>query len=175
MKSLAVVAIVLLLIAIAPAAAQTGIVTGMVTSANNAAVPDATVTLSYADDNVAVDVPNNPQFTTNYSSAIPGMYTFINVPYGRYNVTAEKDGYSFYATINVTSGTATANVVIPENITVAMATSTPQPYTRYYTYVPVKVTSAPPQATTTRSPGFDMIASLGAFLVCLVAIKARRH
>ncbi|HEY3422099.1 MAG TPA: carboxypeptidase-like regulatory domain-containing protein, partial [Methanocellaceae archaeon] len=161
------------LVLIAPAAAQTGIITGMVTSANNAAVPDATVTLTDVENGSAVDfVPNNPQQTSNFSSSLPGTYTFTDVPYGTYYVLAQKDGYSFFTTIEVKAGTATANIVIPEYV--APATATPQPARQRYTYVPVKIAPAPAQATTSRSPGFDLILAFLALTMSIMIVKARK-
>jgi len=173
MRILSLLAVVCLLFAIVPAAAETGIITGMVTSANNAAVPDATVTLTSIDNGSAVDfVSNNPQLTSNFSSSLPGTYTFTDVPYGTYYVIAEKDGYSFYTTVDVKAGTSTANIVI-SNYT-APETVTPQPTRQRYTYVPVKIAPAPAQTSISRSPGFDPMIAFLALAAGVMILKARK-
>jgi len=172
MRQLAVFVIAFLVL-IAPAAAQTGIITGMVTSADNAAVPDATVTLTSVENGSTVDdVPNNPQYTSNFSTSLPGTYTFTNVPYGTYYVIAQKDGYSFFTTIEVKAGTATANIVIAEYTT--PATATPEPARQRYTYVPVKIAPASAQTTISRSPGFDIVMAFLALITGIMIIKARK-
>jgi hypothetical protein len=173
MRILRFLVLVGLLFAIVPAAAQTGIITGMVTSGNNAAVPDATVTLTSVENGSAVGfVPNNPQQTSNISSSLPGTYTFTDVPYGTYYVIAQKDGYSYFTTIEVKAGTATANIVIPEYV--APATATPQPARQRYTYVPVKIAPASAQATVSRSPGFDLMMAFLALAAGIMILKARK-
>lgn len=167
-------AIIFILLAVAPAFAEEyGSITGIVTSANNAAVPDAVVTLwAIVDGTPALSVaPNNPQYTSNFSSSVPGMYAFTNVPPGVYNITAEKGGHLFYTMIDLKSGgTATANIVIPEPIE-ALATATPQPTPKtYYTYVPVRVSSPLPQATT-RSPGFEALTLISAIPLAILIRK----
>jgi hypothetical protein len=152
-------AIILILLAAAPALAEEyGSITGIVTSANNAAVPDAVVTLWAIVDGTPVQavVPNNPQYTSNFSTTLPGAYAFTSVPPGKYNITAARGQYLYYAEVNLTGGTATANIVIPENIDVLnISAPTPPPTPRtYYTYVPVRVSSPVPQAIA-RSPGFE--------------------
>jgi len=165
MKALGVLAaIIFILLAAAPALAEEyGSIAGIVTSANNAAVPDALVTLWAIEDGTAAQaaVPNNPQYTSNFSSTLPGAYAFTNVPPGKYNITAAWDGYWYYTEVNLTGGTATANIVIPEYIDVLnISAPTPLPTPRtYYTYVPVRISSPEPRATA-RSPGFWGLAIL---------------
>ena len=173
MRVLRFLAVVWIIFAIVPVTAEMGSITGMVTSGNNAAVPDATVTLMDVENGSAVDfVQNNPQQTSNFSSSLPGTYTFNDVPYGTYYVLAQKDGYSFYATIDVKAGTSTANIVIPDYT--APETVTPEPARQRYTYVPVKIAPAPAQATTSRSPGFDLILAFVALAVGIMIVKARK-
>ena len=175
MRIIRLLAVVCLLFAIVPAAAETGIITGMVTSGNNAAIPDATVTLMDAENGSAVDfVLNNPQQTSDFSSSLPGTYTFTDVPYGTYYILAEKDGYSFYTTIEVKAGTATANIVIPDYTVSATETATPQPARQRYTYVPVKIAPSPAQAAISRSPGFDLIMAFLALTMGIMILKARK-
>ena len=175
MRILRLLAVVYLLFAIVPAAAETGIITGMVTSGNNAAIPDATVTLMDAENGSAIDfVQNNPQLTSNFSGSLPGTYTFTDVPSGTYYILAEKDGYSFYTTIEVKTGTVTANIVIPDYTVSTTGTATPQPARQRYTYVPVKIAPAPAQSTTSKSPGFDLIMAFSALAIGIMVIKARK-
>lgn len=174
MRVWAIAVALLFILASAPALAQEyGSVTGIVTSANNAAVPGATVTLWAIVDGTPVlaVVPNNPQFTSNFSSSLPGMYTFTGVPPGRYNVTAAWGENWYYTKVNLTGGTATANVVIPEYIDVlAIKEPTPIPTPKtYYTFVPVRVSSPMPQATVARSPGFEAL-----IMIMALPVAARK-
>jgi hypothetical protein len=170
-------AVAVLTLVAAPALAQEyGAITGIVTSANNAAVPDATVTLHAVVDGAEAQavVVNNPQRTSNFSSSLPGAYVFIGVPYGKYNVTAMWDGRSYSTEVNLTGGTATANIVIPEYIDVmAIRQAMPVPTPRtYYTYVPVRLASPLPQATAAKSPGLEAPVALLAILMAM-AVKRR--
>lgn len=166
------VAILLMPVAIAPAMAQQyGSISGIVTSANNANVPDAVVTLWSAEGSspTLAYVPHNPQNTTDYSSPTPGMYTFTYVPPGTYNVTAMKDGNWFYTTVNMTGGTVTANIVIPYYLEMATPTPTPAPRAQY-TYVPINISSPLPRATT-RSPGLTTAMALLSMLLAVLVRK----
>ncbi|WP_128860090.1 carboxypeptidase-like regulatory domain-containing protein [Methanocella paludicola] len=176
MRLPAAAVILLFVLASAPAMAQEyGSVTGIVTSANNAAIPGATVTLWAIVDGVPVlaVVPNNPQYTSNFSSSLPGAYVFTGVQPGLYNVTAQWGESWFYAQVNLTGGTATANIVIPEYVDVlAIKEPTPVPTPKtYYTYVPVRVSSPLPQATAARSPGFGTLLALLSLLVAVLLLK----
>ena len=160
---------------IAPALAQTGSITGMVTSANNAAVPDAVVTLWSVQSGTPefISMAGNPQLSSNFSSPTPGIYAFTNVPPGLYNVTAEWQDSWFYTTVNLTdSGTVTANIVIPVYLNASdLATPAPQPSAvTYYSYVPVKLSSPLPQATS-RSPGLEALAAMAAIPMAALARK----
>ncbi len=180
MRSLFIAVAILLVLAPASALAQDyGSVTGIVTSANNAAIPGATVTLWAIVDGVPVMavVPNNPQYTSNFSSTLPGAYVFTSVPPGLYNVTAQWGESWFFTQVNLTGGTATANIVIPQYIDVLSIkepTPVPTPKT-YYTYVPVRVSSPLPQATAARSPGFGVLTMAMALMLALAAQKMRRR
>jgi len=180
MRSLPVAVAILFIIALAPAMArETGSITGIVTSANNAAIPGATVTLWAIVDGVPVlaVVPNNPQYTSNFSSSLPGAYAFTGVQPGLYNVTAQWGESWFYTQVNITGGTATANIVIPEYVDVLAIkepATVPTPKT-YYTYVPVRVSSPLPQATAAMSPGFSVLAALLIFLSLAFILRQPRR
>lgn len=156
------VTITLALMASPALARDGGAVTGMVLAGgNNAAVPDAVVTLWEVDSegsNIAIaPIPNNPQYTSNLSSTVVGVYTFFDVPYGTYNITVDKGGRSFFARVYVTSGTTTANIVLPEyNETATLSETSPEPSV-YYTYVPVTIATTSPGPAALESPGFDGI------------------
>jgi hypothetical protein len=167
-------AIVFILLASA-LAGDNGSIAGIVTSANNAAVPGALVTLWSIENGTPVQavVPNNPQYTSNFSSGLPGAYAFVDVPPGSYNITAAWDGYWYYAAVNLTGGTVTANIVIPERIDVASLAATPTPKT-YYTFVPVRLSSPLPQANTARSPGFGALIALASIPVAALIRKRRK-
>jgi len=162
MRIPAIAAVLLLVIASAPAIAQEyGSITGIVTSANNQAIPGAIVTLYVMEDGepVFAAVPNNPQPTSDFSSSLPGAYAFTGVPPGTYNITAMWNDSWFFTQVNLTGGTTTANIVIPayvDVLSIPSPTPVPTPVT-YYTYVPVRVSSPLPQPTTARSPGFEAL------------------
>lgn len=178
MRLPAVAVALLFIFASASAMAQEyGSITGIVTSANNAAIPGATVTLWALESGVPAQaiVPNNPQYTSNFSSTLPGAYVFTGVPPGLYNVTAQWGESWFYTQVNLTGGTATANIVIPQYIDVLSIkepTPVPTPKT-YYTYVPVRVSSPLPQATAARSPGLGAIMAAIALLLATQKIRRR--
>ena len=93
--------------------AQQGTITGVITTGNRQAVPDALVTLYDMDGNF-VFVPDNPQFTSNGTGNNVGVYTFYDVPPGLYNVTAVKGDIEFFAIAELYSGTASHNIVLAD-------------------------------------------------------------
>ncbi len=128
-----------------------GTVSGIVTDQNKVGIPYANVTLYYAvqndsvaeqyDTNGIVKIPENPQQSNDGRTAAVGMYTYYRVPWGLYNVTAEKEGHLYYAVFllgphNATDtagqanfngeiGTATHNIAIPDYAYMAPITSDP--------------------------------------------------
>jgi hypothetical protein len=105
----------------------TGAITGVIlSSAGSHAVPNANVAL-YDEDGNLVDIPDNPQLSSNGTGNNGGVYTFYDVPYGRYTVSADKEGVEFFAVVNLTTGTATANVVLPEYVESEPAYREPEP------------------------------------------------
>ena len=93
--------------------AQNGTITGVITTSYSQAVPDALVLLSDMDGNF-VDVPDNPQFSSNGTGNNVGVYTFYDVPPGTYNVTAEKGDSLYFAIATVDGGTSSTNIVLPD-------------------------------------------------------------
>jgi hypothetical protein len=174
-----VTAVLFIILMVAPAIAEEyGSITGIVTSANNQAIPDAAVTLWAIENGTAAQavVMNNPQYTSNFSSSLPGAYVFTNVPPGVYNITAVWGSDWFYTQVNLTGGTVTANIVIPvytDVLSIYQPTPIPTPKT-YYTYVPVRLASPPPQATT-RSPGFEWAVTAIALLIAMAARRRLKH
>ncbi|WP_424359209.1 PGF-CTERM sorting domain-containing protein [Methanocella sp. MCL-LM] len=166
-----------------------GTISGVVTDKNKGGIPGATVklwTVRWANgtyENVAlVDSPENPQKTVSRPEiAAIGTYTFYRVPAGIYNVTAEKAGisgdvYTWFAWVNLTAGTATANVALPWIWHGSIVTLAPTPVVQatpaQTASVPVPVTDA---ATPTPAPGFDAILALaGIISISYLAINSRR-
>ena len=165
-----------------------GTVSGIITDQNKVGIPYANVTLWYAvqngtvaekyDNNGIVKIPENPQQSNDGRTAAVGMYTYYRVPWGLYNVTAEKQGHVYYAVFvlgpntatqiagaknfNGEIGTATHNIAIPDYAYMAPAspspTATPTP--------PVSATPTGPTATPTPtpSPGFEALFALAGLL-----------
>jgi hypothetical protein len=109
-----------------------GTVSGIVTDQNRNGIPDATVTLWYWNGTANTQMlaaSDNPQLSNDGSTAATGMYTFVYVPVGSYNVTAEMDGHSYYSLFNMNEGegTVTANVAIPDYSYIAPVMPTPTP------------------------------------------------
>ncbi|WP_230741419.1 carboxypeptidase-like regulatory domain-containing protein [Methanooceanicella nereidis] len=157
-----------------------GSISGMVTSGDNAAIPDATVALWMMDGDVItglLEIEDNPQYTTNQTSPVVGLYSFFNVPSGVYNITAEKDGYWFFTEAVVTEGTTTANIVIPEYVAseypAGLGPYEP-PERQYFTYVPVIINRTPPEPTITRTSGPDILAFAIAMLFALSIVRKRK-
>ena len=124
---------------------------GIVTDQNKVGIPYANVTLYYAvqngsvaeqyDNNGIVKIPENPQQSNDGRTAAVGMYTYYRVPWGLYNVTAEKEGHCILrslpawsaqrysdtagqANFNGEIGTATHNIAIPDYAYMAPVTPT---------------------------------------------------
>jgi hypothetical protein len=132
-----------LVLFITPAAAQgSGTITGVVlSSVGSQAVPDATVSLYDMDGNLAA-VPENPQQSSGGVGSNAGVYTFYDVPPGVYNVTAEKNGVSYFAIADLSAGgTATANVVLPDYAeTAPIYGPSPEPMPKpFYYFLPLRL------------------------------------
>jgi hypothetical protein len=151
-----------------------GAITGVVlSSVDSHAVPEATVTL-YDEYGYLVDVPDNPQLSSSGNGNNAGIYTFTDVPLGIYNVTAEKGGISFFAIVDLSPGTATANIVLPEYAETEPAympyrppealSPTPQPLTYF---LPIRVGKMPASAPRGEGLPFGLATIGGIFALIL--------
>ncbi len=115
----------------------------------------------------------NPQpVEWDYTKAAPGTYTFYKVPFGIYYLEAVHGNNSYFAIVNVTAGTATANVAIPPNATDWKPVATPSP-----TLIPTPAASPSPvpSSSSTPSPGMTSFCALaGLTLVTLYVIKRKK-
>ncbi len=106
-----------------------GNVSGVVTDAAGKGVPGATVTL-YAINGTArgerVPISGNPATTAGPDAAVPGVYSFGNVPFGTYVIEAAVDGHAANVTSSVSHATESADINIP-GFMVATPTPTPSP------------------------------------------------
>jgi hypothetical protein len=151
-----------------------GTVSGFVTDKNQNGVPYAKMTLwqwpgEGKPNEVVLRSPDNPQLTNDGRTATIGTYTFTYVPAGHYNLTAEKDGNEYFAMVNVTAGTYTANVVLPDYVYIMPVTPTPTP-------APT-ATSLPnpsPSPMATPAPGFGIAVALAAIGLGLLAVHNRK-
>jgi len=145
-----------------------GTVSGIVTDQNRNGIPDATVTLwlwNGTANTKKLASRDNPQLSNDGRTAAPGTYTFVYVPAGSYNVTAEKEGHGYYALFDLHEGegTITANVAIPDYTYQAPATPTPA----------ASLTPTPePSATPRPTPGLPALVAIGA--VAGAALMKRR-
>jgi PGF-CTERM protein len=162
-----------------------GTVSGIVTDQNKVGIPYANVTLWIAkqnsttaeqfDNQKILKIPENPQQSNDGRTAAVGMYTYYRVPWGLYNVTAEKEGHVWYAvfalgpnyitgapsSMSGEIGTATHNIAIPDYAYMPPATPTPT-----ITPTATAVVSAPATATPTATPtpGFEALFALAGLL-----------
>ncbi|OPY28431.1 MAG: hypothetical protein A4E28_01555 [Methanocella sp. PtaU1.Bin125] len=150
-----------------------GTVSGFVTDKNKFGVPYAKMTLWHWNgegrpNEVMLRAPDNPQLTNDGSTAAIGTYTFTYVPAGLYNLTAEKEGNVYFALVNVTAGTYTANVAFPDYVFTVPVTPTPSPG-------PAGTPSPGPSAspTPTPAPGFGPAIAIAAIGLGLLA--ANKH
>jgi len=165
-----------------------GTISGMVTDKNKNGVPDATVKLyrTVVNDSGIFSTtlypsPENPQQTVSRPEvAAIGTYTYYRIPSGIYNVTAEKadasgNNHIWFAIVNLTVGTATNNVAIPDLvISVPQNTATPTPVvTPVVTVTPTPVPT--PTPTPTPSPGFETVFALAGLLGVAYLIARKEH
>jgi hypothetical protein len=174
MRAALAIVVVLLLLA-APAAAQLGTITGVITTGNRQAVPDALVTLNDMEGNYVV-IPENPQFSSNGTGNNVGVYTFYDVPSGTYNITAVKGESEFFAIATLETGTATANIVLadyfvtPEDF-IPVTPVEPETPRRYFTYVPATFGKRPQAAAGTVTYPLKSLASSTAYALLLACCR----
>lgn len=148
-----------------------GTVSGIVTDQNRNGIPDATVTLWLwnGTNTKMLQSKDNPQLSNDGRTAAPGMYTFVYVPVGSYNVTAEKEGHVYYRLFDMYegSGTITANVAIPDYVYIVPATLTPTPI--------ATPTQEAPSATPKPVPTPALPALLVAGAIATAALIIKRH
>ncbi len=139
------------------AQALEGSITGIVLDKYGNNIPNATVKL--LTDGQLVDSCANPQLTNvNASSYLfIGRYQFIGIPYGQYTVTAEKHDaagilHTANLSVNLNSGTVTADIVIPDILVTAIGTASP---------VPTPSTVVEDKPTPASSPGFEAFIAIG--------------
>ncbi len=147
-----------------------GTVSGIVTDQNRNGIPDATVTLWVWNGTANVRMlaaHDNPQLSNDGRTAAIGMYTFVYVPAGSYNVTAEKDGHVYYRLFDLHEGqgTVTANVAIPDYVYVKPATPTPMP-----SATPTLPPSSSPKPTPSTSALF-VIGVLGSIAIIKMRLR----
>jgi len=168
----AALAIVLMLsLLVSPALAQDGTITGVITTSYSQAVPDALVLLSDMDGNY-VDVPDNPQFSSNGTGNNVGVYTFYDVPPGTYNVTAEKGESLYFAIATVDGGTSSTNIVLPDYYVTpedfpVEAPGGREPTKPFITFVPATFGKPPQSVQATGGPSRMGLASSTVFALLL--------
>jgi PGF-CTERM protein len=164
-----------------------GTISGMVTDKNKNGVPNATVKLwrTVANDSGVFSTTlypsyENPQQTVSRPEiAAIGTYTYYRIPSGIYNVTAEKEDASgnnhiWFAIVNLTVGTATNNVAIPDLVISTPIVNTPTPTpAATVTVTPTPAPTATP--TPTPSPGFEMVFALAGLLGVAYLIARKEH
>jgi hypothetical protein len=173
-----------------------GTVSGIVTDQNKVGIPYANVTLWYAvqnssiaeqyDNNGIVKIPENPQQSNDGRTAAVGMYTYYRVPWGLYNVTAEKEGHVYYAVFalgpsSVTGvtgfsgeiGTATHNIALPDYAYMPPGTVTvtaiSTPAMNDATMIPTATLIPTP------SPGFQTLFALAGFIFVASMIARKEN
>jgi hypothetical protein len=127
---------------------------------------------------VIVPLPDNqnPQEVQwDYTKAAPGTFMFYKVPFGIYYLEAVHGNNSFFAIVNVTEGTATANVAIPPNATDWKPVATPTPQS---TPVPTASSSSSPSplptSLPTPSPGMTSFCALAGLLIVTLYVVTKK-
>jgi len=157
-----------------------GTISGMVTDKNKNGIPNATVTLwttkwqngTYENQKKVNSLENPQQTVSRPEIAAIGTYTYYRIPSGYYNVTAEKadsagNVHIWFAWVNLTAGTATNNVALPDYVVPTLPTATPTVApTVAATVAPTVAPTAAPTAvpTPTPAPGFETVFALAGLL-----------
>jgi PGF-CTERM protein len=122
----------------------------------------------------------NPQQTVSRPEvAAIGTYTYYRIPSGIYNVTAEKtdasgNNHIWFAIVNLTVGTATNNVAIPDLVISVPPTPSPTTGTPTPVITPTPTPTATPTPTPTPTPGFEVVFAL-AGLMGVAYLLARKE
>lgn len=131
--ALAAVALVLILPAAQAQYGAQNSVSGRVYDANHNAIPGAKVTLYYTKflgtDYVAaepVKMAGNPQYTSNGSTSLTGLYQFSGLVPDVYIVAVEKEGVAYSEKVLLREGTKTADLTLAGYIE-KNYTATPKP------------------------------------------------
>jgi len=171
---------------ITPALGQTIVghnsISGRVYDANHNAIPNAKVTLYNTkftlqyEASDPVKSPNNPQYTSNGSTSLTGLYVFTGLSSNVYIVTAEKDGIAYSETVLLKEGTMTADITIPGYVEKSYSSSptiTPRPSPTYTKVIPTASVPGPDVGTALGSLSrLALMALVGLQLVAGVAIIA---
>lgn len=158
-------------------------ISGRVYDANHNAIPNAKVTLyntKFTLEYVASDPvksASNPQYTSNGSMSLTGLYVFTGLSSNVYIVTAEKDGIAYSETVLLNEGTKTADITIPGYIDKTYSSSptvTPRPSPTYTHVIPTASVPMPSDigATFGDFARLSLMALVGLQLVAGVAIIA---
>jgi len=155
-----------------------GTISGMVTDKNKNGIPNAMVQLwnvqyangTYENQNL-VKSPENPQYTVSRAEiAAIGTYTYYRIPSGIYNLTASVNDsagntHTWFAWVNLTVGTATNNVALPDYVVPVINTPTPVAVVSQVA-TPSAVVSVTPAASpsSTPTPGFETVFALAGLL-----------
>jgi PGF-CTERM protein len=104
------------------------------------------------------------------------MYTYYRVPWGLYNVTAEKEGHIWYAVFMLGPGgeigTATHNIAIPDY---AYLAPTIPVHSVLPTPTAVATATAIPTQSAKPSPGFEALAAIAGLIGVAGLTVRNRH
>ena len=171
-----------------------GTVSGIVTDENKVGIPNANVTLWNVRWDQAtgawiktqlVNISENPQLSNDGRTAAVGMYTFYRVPWDVYELVAEDEGHTWYATFVLGPwpsgvdayanasyvpaseyGTATHNIVIPDYTDRGFfpPVTSPSAVAPTQTATPTSIPTAKP------TPGFGALLALAglAGVICFI-------
>jgi hypothetical protein len=118
------------------------------------------------------DDQNPQEVEWDYTKSAPGTYTFYRVPFGIYYLEAVHGNNSYFAIVNVTAGTATANVAIPPNATEWTLVATPSPVP---SPTPTAVPSPSPTPLPTPSPGMTSLCALAGLMIVTLYVALRKN
>jgi hypothetical protein len=104
--------------------ARSGTISGLVRDKNGTGVWLANVSLycctynntskKWENGGLAYVLPDNPQFTRDSQSSPSGLYSFVFVQAGDYNLTVEKNGHMNFSIVHVTDGDETCFITLSD-------------------------------------------------------------